>query len=165
MENFETCYAALKQAGVIGYQQVHFEECKTIWQNFIPQIGQAECVQGELLREVEKLRYEACVNGNKNWNGQFVWACGNVYNLLAESGLFDEERLSLLRTALAYLKACGEYARAFNADEISEKDVDMNRIAHTGEDVYDFIEDYIAEFYIANRTPIPYEKHDFSKDE
>ncbi len=37
----------------------YFEEATRIWQTFVAKSGQAETVQGELLRAVEKLRDEA----------------------------------------------------------------------------------------------------------
>lgn len=49
----------------------YFEEAKEIWQKFVPESGQAETVQGELLRAVEKLRDEAIRNGNGNWDEGF----------------------------------------------------------------------------------------------
>ena len=48
-----------------------FKEAKSIWQTYVPRTGQAETVQGELLRAVEKLREEAIGNGNVNWDGGF----------------------------------------------------------------------------------------------
>ena len=42
---------------------LYFEEAKSIWQTYVPKSGQAETVQGELLRAVEKLRDEAIRNG------------------------------------------------------------------------------------------------------
>ncbi len=41
---------------------------KHIWKNYVPQSGQANTIQGELLRSVEKLRDEAQRNGNINFN-------------------------------------------------------------------------------------------------
>ena len=46
----------------------YLEKGKYIWQNFVPKSGQAETVQGELLRAIEKLRDEAHRNGNANFN-------------------------------------------------------------------------------------------------
>ena len=46
----------------------YLEKGKFIWQNFVPKSGQAETVQGELLRAIEKLRDEAHRNGNANFN-------------------------------------------------------------------------------------------------
>src|ERR1700687_1207483 len=49
----------------------YLEEAKDIWKNFVPKSGQADTVQGELLRAVEKLRDEAIRNGNGNWDRGF----------------------------------------------------------------------------------------------
>ena len=46
------------------YNQQYFEECKYIWQNYVPKNGVSYVLQGELLRLIEKLRYEAQENGN-----------------------------------------------------------------------------------------------------
>ena len=42
---------------IIGeeYEQQYFDECKYIWKNYVPQAGQADNLQGELLREIEKI--------------------------------------------------------------------------------------------------------------
>ncbi len=47
------------------------DEAKFIWREFVPRSVQAETVQGELLRAVEKLRDEALRNGNGNWDNGF----------------------------------------------------------------------------------------------
>jgi hypothetical protein len=44
---------------------------RKIWRQFVPSAGQAETVQGELLRAMEKLRDEAARNGNGNWDEGF----------------------------------------------------------------------------------------------
>ena len=53
---------------IIGeeYEQQYFDECKYIWKNYVQQAGQAHNLQGELLREIEKIRCEAQDNGNIN---------------------------------------------------------------------------------------------------
>ena len=35
-------------------EQQYFDECKYIWKNYVPQAGQADKLQVELLREIEK---------------------------------------------------------------------------------------------------------------
>ncbi|HLW68279.1 MAG TPA: hypothetical protein VKS79_23380 [Gemmataceae bacterium] len=42
-----------------------------IWTNLVPKSGQCGTVQGELLRVVEKLSWEANNNGNVNWDNGF----------------------------------------------------------------------------------------------
>ncbi|MFD3274338.1 hypothetical protein ACE3MS_30040 [Paenibacillus dendritiformis] len=50
----------------------YFNEAKYLWQTYVPKQGQAETVQGELIRAIEKLRGEAQRNGNINWDKGFV---------------------------------------------------------------------------------------------
>ena len=57
------------------YEQQYFEECKFIWQNFVPKSGQARNLQGELLREIENIRCEAQDNGNVNWDDDLTYFC------------------------------------------------------------------------------------------
>jgi len=49
----------------------YFEEAKQIWVNYVPKSGQSDTVEGELIRAIEKLRYEAQNNGNVNWDQGF----------------------------------------------------------------------------------------------
>ncbi|MBR5372476.1 MAG: hypothetical protein IK130_09710 [Oscillospiraceae bacterium] len=139
MDNFEALKNTLKENGILGYQQKHFEICNRLWREYIPDRGQCTCVQGEMLREIEKLRYEAFQNGNVNWCETFSWFCDNVYSILESGSMFDAQRLGLLRAALDFLKVCGETKRV-----------------HTQDDVYDYIEDGIAEYAKAIPDPVPF---------
>ena len=47
------------------------EVARWIWKTLIPKSGQAEFVQAEVLRVIEKLRWEAQNNGNINWDDRF----------------------------------------------------------------------------------------------
>lgn len=66
------------------YEQQYFEECKFIWQNFVPKRGQARNLQGELLREIENIRCEAQDNGNVNWDDDFTYFCEFIKQSLIE---------------------------------------------------------------------------------
>src|SRR5712691_7439306 len=46
----------------------YLTEARALWKTYVPKIGQADTVQGELVRAVEKLRDEALRNGNVNWS-------------------------------------------------------------------------------------------------
>lgn len=74
--DWESAYAVVNKLGLRGYKPKYFKECKRIWKKLVPKQGQADTVQGELLREVEKLRHEAWNNGNINWDDNFAWFCG-----------------------------------------------------------------------------------------
>ena len=67
----------------------YFEEAKHIWQSQVPKSGQADTVDGELIRAVEKLRHEAQNNGNMNWDEGFEMFCSFLWETLND-GTFDE---------------------------------------------------------------------------
>ncbi|MFE4720577.1 hypothetical protein ACFRLW_29995, partial [Streptomyces sp. NPDC056728] len=59
------------------------DEAGRIWRTYVPKRGQADTVQGELIRAVEKLRDEAVRNGNINWDDGFerlVLFLGRILN-------------------------------------------------------------------------------------
>ena len=59
-----------------------------IWHNLVPKSGQAATVQGELLRAVEKLCWEAQNNGNGNWDKCFEMFIDFMQETLgAETGI------------------------------------------------------------------------------
>jgi hypothetical protein len=67
-----------------------------IWQTYVPKRGQAETVQGELLRANEKLRDESQRNGNINWDkGHEILANYLLETLLASTVLSQKARAQL----------------------------------------------------------------------
>ena len=139
----------------------HFDVCKNLWKTIVPKSGQADSLQGELLREVEKLRCEAQDNGNMNWDDNFAFFCDNLKSCFESSKLFSDEHLQKLSRALDFVKDCGEYARRYNEGEIPEEKADPVRFAYVDDDLYDFVSDAVAVFAINNPNDIPYEKKDF----
>jgi hypothetical protein len=80
-----------------------FKTAQWIWRNLIPKKGQAATVQGELLRCVERLRWEAQNNGNGNWDDgfeAFITFLGDT--LCAEPGMAG--RKEAIKTDLALLR-------------------------------------------------------------
>lgn len=79
---------------IIGkeYEQQYFDECKYIWKNYVPQAGQAHNLQGELLREIEKIRCEAQDNGNINWDDDYSYFCDFISGKLTEQPIFQKSR-------------------------------------------------------------------------
>ena len=59
-----------------------------------------------------------------------------------------------------YIKECGTYAEKFYNGEISEDDVDMEKIAYVYDNLYNRICDKIGRLHKENGEPIPYEKND-----
>lgn len=106
-----------------------------IWQNYVPKSGQADTVQGELLRANEKLRDESCRNGNINW---------------------DEGHEILARFILQTLQSSSDVSNEAKA----QLDRDITRILdykhpYTENDLFDRVEKIIFDWYLRNKGPIP----------
>lgn len=159
IDNIEDYYRIPNKLGIKDYKMKYFKQCQKIWKEFVPDQGQADNVQGELLREIEKLRYEAQQNGNINWDDNFEFFCDNISAILRESNLFSEKECNDIKEIMDYIKENGKYAYLFYSEgKISEDDYDPMRQAYVEDDMYDYICDKIAIFSIENKEIIPYDK-------
>lgn len=108
---------------------------KFIWQTYVPKRGQAETVQGELLRANEKLRNESKRNGNINWDkGHEILAYYLLETLTASAVLSDEAKAQLR--------------------------LDIERILdfenpYTEDDLFDRIERSLLDWCAAHQEPVP----------
>ena len=139
------------------YSQQYFDECKYIWKNYVPERGQATCLQGELLRIIEMIRYEAQDNGNVNWDDDYSYFCDFIARSLSEQPMLSGEEKAEIGAIMQHLKGCGQYAVAFASGDISEDDLDPNRLAYTADNLYDIINDKIGKLQREHPEPIPYE--------
>ncbi|MDR6921944.1 MULTISPECIES: ankyrin repeat domain-containing protein [Chryseobacterium] len=119
----------------------YFETAKIIWKKLVPKSGQADTVQGELLRAIEKLRDEAQRNGNGNFNK-------NCHGLL----------IDFLRSELT-----GK--NLFEKEITDEINDDLDRLSfenkpYTEDDIYDRITERIVDWYLKNPTQILHQKDD-----
>lgn len=112
----------------------HPEIGKEIWKNLVPRRGQADSVQGELLRAVEKVRDEAQRNGNVNFNRCHTLLVAFVRDTLVASGLFDAETVLQIQRDTKLLVS--------------------PRRPYLQDDVYDRLCDRVCEFYLHHREPI-----------
>ncbi len=108
-----------------------------IWQTYVPKSGQADYVQGELLRAIEKLRDEAHRNGNANFNEK----CHGILiqylrNKLTDRRVFDENTIVLINLDL---------------DKLGMKDE-----PYLYDDVFDSVAHRIVDWCIAYDEPIPH---------
>ena len=101
--NFESMYDGVDELGVRGYESSHLETCKRIWHDHVPESGQSDCIQGELLRQLEGLRYEAQDNGNINWDDNFEFFCDFIGKTLLESGLFEGDAKTKIKGCLSII--------------------------------------------------------------
>ena len=105
-----------------------------LWNNFVPAEGQAETLQGELIRALEKLEHEITGNGKINWNEQHVRLAESLKHSLVNSGIFP----TLVQ---------------------NEINADVNRLTddatiYTDDDVYNRLTSRIGEWYWRNKKPI-----------
>ena len=78
-----------------------------VWKNLVPKSGQSAWVQGELLRCVEKLCWEAQNNGNCNWDEGFeILADYLESTLCGEPGFSDGARRSVLDDVARLCTSC-----------------------------------------------------------
>jgi len=141
------------------YSQQYFDECKYIWKTHVPERGQASCLQGELLRIIEMIRYEAQDNGNVNWDDDYSYFCDFIARSLSEQPMFSEEEKAEIEAIMQHLKECGQYACAFASGEITENDLDPDRLAYTADNLYDIICDKIGKLQKEHPEPISYRHH------
>ncbi len=140
-----------------GYRQRYGQECRRIWQRLVPPEGQAATVQGELLREIEKLYHEAWGNGNINWDGDFAWFCGNLRDTLLGAGCFQQEERQAIAQVLEKIEACGRYAQAWYEGGVPEESWEPEKMAWLEEGAYSFLRDMAARFSLAQPEPIPFQ--------
>jgi hypothetical protein len=100
---------------------LHFDEAKNIWQSYVPKSGQAETVQGELLRAIEKLRDEATRNGNGNWDDGFEILIQYLEDHLLDPTVFGPSLIEKTRTSLARVQ---DFENPCLADELYEEMTD-----------------------------------------
>jgi hypothetical protein len=117
----------------------YFEEARDLWRTYVPRRGQAESVQGELIRAVEKLRDEAQRNGNVNWNDGFEILARFLRDTLVTSGLFAPPIVEEIDRDVARLLY-------FDAPE-------------TGDEPYDRLTDRVVEWARAHPDPVPHERN------
>ncbi|HRF99868.1 MAG TPA: hypothetical protein PKZ75_02055 [Bacteroidia bacterium] len=118
----------------------YLETGKFIWKNYVPKSGQAETVQGELLRAIEKLADEAQRNGNINFNED----CHTIFISFIRKYLNDE--------------------KLFDKATIKQINQDLDTISiedepYTEDDLYDRLRERIIDWYLNNKTPIPNSKN------
>src|SRR5882724_3063320 len=75
-----------------------------IWKTVVPKSGQAPFVQAEILRAIEKLRWEAQGNGNINWDDRFEMLIDYIEEKLASQPCFSVAAKASIRDDLGRLR-------------------------------------------------------------
>lgn len=117
----------------------YFDEARELWHTYVPEQGQADTVQGELIRAVEKLRDEAQRNGNINWSGDHEILAEFLRDTLVNSLLFDD-------VATQEIKA--DVARILDFEH-----------PETSDDPYDRLADRIVEWSREHPEPVQHRQN------
>ena len=85
--------------------QVNYAEIKKdLWTQYVPQSGQADTVQGELIRAVERLGDEAIRNGNINWSQGHRIFVAYLRQHLLDAAVFPPEDIERSKGILKRLR-------------------------------------------------------------
>lgn len=106
----------------------YFDEARQIWSEQVPPRGQSDTVQGELLRGIEKLRWEAQTNGNVNWSDQFSNFASWIERTLIDSQVFDVNAVAEIGDDIGRLRAF-EHPETDDApyDRLTDRVVEWSR--------------------------------------
>jgi hypothetical protein len=118
-----------------------------IWRNLVPKSGQATTVQGELLRAVEKLRWEAQNNGNINWDEGFVILVDYLRQTLNAHPAFTDSDRHAINADLDRLQA-------FTPAEDLDDEFDSGSLPYVEDDLYDRLTGCVVAFARANPEPL-----------
>lgn len=89
-----------------------------VWKNLVPKSGQSTWVQGELLRCVEKFRWEAQNNGNVNWDAGFELIADYFEETLCTESAFSEEARRSIREDMMVLR---NYRRPYTEEDLYDR--------------------------------------------
>ena len=110
-----------------------------IWRHLVPKNGQSETVQGELLRALEKLRWEAQNNGNINWDEGFLILIEFIRSTLNSDASFTDAERHTINSDLDRLR---------NFTPVDEMDdaTDDGALPYVEDDLYDRLTGFVAKF-------------------
>lgn len=115
----------------------------------VPPRGQARTIQGELLRAIEKLRWEAQENGNINWDEGFLILLSFLESQLGSHTGFDEADLKTIQRDIHRLR---------NFLPVNELDGESGggSLPYVEDDLYNRLEDFVVAFARANPEALPH---------
>jgi hypothetical protein len=117
-------------------------EAKALWETLVPESGQADTVQGELIRCIVRLGSEAIRNGNCNWDKEFEMMATFLASHLGD-GTFERHLTNQIQEDIALVIAAGN-------------DPDNGAYVHEGDDAYTRLTDRVVEWCQKHPSPIPH---------
>jgi len=119
----------------------YIEKAKYLWKTLVPPRGQADTVQGELLRALASLQDEAQVNGNINWDKGHEILANYILEVIEKAKMLDTNTLQQFRHDIARIL---KYNSPYTEDDL------YTRIAHIIVDFYMKYPEPIKHKYNAN---------------
>ncbi len=101
------------------------KEAKALFEDLVPDSGQAATIQGELIRCITRLGSEAYRNGNCNWDRGFASMARFVAKHLCD-GTFDRKTTTQIERDVALVIAAGKDSE--NGAYVHEKDDSYTRL-------------------------------------
>lgn len=117
------------------------KEHERLWSELVPQSGQAETLQGELIRISGKLTDQAFRNGNMNWDADHerMWRFVGLH--LDDPSTFSEAERNLIRVKIQ------EIIRDNETPDVSGDGC-----------CYYIINEKVVDWCMAHSTPIPHQE-------
>jgi len=120
-----------------------------IWHNLVPKSGQASSLQGELLRAVERLRWEAQGNGNINWDDRFEMFLDFLEDHLQTEPHFSSEIRASIASDLERLRNFLPVRELMDGS-------DAAKLPYVDDDLYDRLASHVVSFCRLNARLIPH---------
>ena len=116
------------------------EEHSRLWDSLVPKDGQAETLQGELIRIAGKLTDQAFRNGNMNWDADHERMWRFVGSHLDDAGPFPDKERALIRQKIE------EIIRDHESPDVSGDGC-----------CYYVISEKVVDWCMAHPSPIPFQ--------
>lgn len=120
-------------------------EYKALWNELVPASGQAETVQGELVRVIGRLASEYYRNGNGNWDMGFRMYTNLLHKHLRDARVFQPDTFAGIELDINVIRAWGSGTREMDYTD--------------GEDPFDRLTDRVVEWCQHYPTLLPHLKN------
>ena len=113
------------------------EIARWIWKTLVPKSGQAPFVQAEILRAIEKLRWEAQGNGNINWDDRFEMLVDYIEQRLTSEACFSDAAKASIHEDLSRLRGFRPVNETTDASDLEAHGPYIN------DDLYDRLTEHL----------------------
>jgi hypothetical protein len=121
-----------------------------MWKTLVPKSGQAPFVQAEMLRAIEKLRWEAQNNGNINWDDRFEMLVDYLDEKLASRPCFNAATRRSIRADLGRLRGFTPVEETTDASDLAANG------PYTDDDLYDRLTGHLITYCRTHPRLVPH---------